>query len=162
MNEKDWTDWLVLVISIISPIIGLASVIYAAKAAKAAKNAADLNIEMYIEQKEEREKSFLPVFEIQGFHSSNNYISFELININDKSVSFTNFGGTRPKGDFLYEYDGDNKVSFTIYDNFAEKDFAKVTVYYNTLNHKVYSSLLTLRLIDQNLIIEDHSIVNRT
>lgn len=161
LDNKDWTDWLVITVSIISPILVLISVIYSAKAANAAKKATDLNLKMYIEQKEERERSFLPIFKISNFINEGHFIYFELINHNNNGILVTNHV-VEESVDYTHHESDEKIISITAYDDFIKKDYFKLWLYYTTLDHRNYCSEIVLRIVGDELVIQTpHKLTKR-
>ena len=160
INNKDWTDWLVIAVSIISPILVLISVIYSAKAANAAKKATDLNLKMYNEQKEERERSFLPIFKISNFINEGHFIYFELINHNNNGILITNHV-VEESVDYNHYESNEKTINITAHDDFINKDYFKLWLYYTTLDHRNYCSEIIFRIIGDELRIQTPSNVTK-
>ncbi|ALC85576.1 hypothetical protein AM499_06885 [Bacillus sp. FJAT-22090] len=165
MNNRDWTDWMMIGVSVISPIIVLVSVIYVAKTAKITKEATDLNYKMYIEQKEEREKSFLPIFKVSNFISRRDFISFEIINHNTNKIVVTNYGVEESIESFDHQEYRESSISISVIDDFENKDYFKLWLYYTTLDHRNYCSEIIFKIVEQEfaeeLIIYSNKTTNK-
>lgn len=154
-SNRDWADWVVIAFAIISPLITLAAVVFAAKSAIAAEKAANLSLKMYKEQKEEQEKSFLPLFTLDGWtYDDKSSIHFKLINKNTNPISFIKADSKIQDFEYLHLKQKD-ELSFSIYQNFNEKKDAVFFVYYDALNHQRYKSEVKVSLTDEIVLLEN-------
>lgn len=83
-----------------------------------------------------------------------NYITFDLVNKNDKDIVPRHAGSESPAE--IYDWKkSDHVIKFTVYDDYHNKDHLKLWLYYTTLNHKEINSKLVLRIIDGDLVIQE-------
>lgn len=157
-----WTDWSLFIVSVVSPIIMAISAFFAWRATKISKEATQLNLDMFEKQKEDYESSFLPVFKVESVNVSSEVIMLKLYNVNEKSIATTNFATT----DFVEHFEKTetkkNLISMKFLGDFKEHDQVKVWIYYTTLNHKRYLSVITFRIVEGKIMIEKHEIKNKT
>jgi len=159
-QEKDWMDWTNFVVSVLSPILMLISVVIAWKATKASQKATELNLRMYQDQKDELEKSFLPVFEINMVNRNIDNVFFDLVNKSNNPISITNIETDESIYSFEQIKENANVIKFKLLSNgnFDEGSHFKMRLDYETLNHKFYSSELTLKFMDRTLVIQEHKL----
>ncbi|TFJ92714.1 hypothetical protein [Lentibacillus salicampi] len=156
LGDKDFFDILTIIASVVSPFLLLISIIISYKSAKVSEQSVKLNKEMYLVQKRERDESFLPIFMIDNFSlgPERNYITFDLVNKNDKDIVPRHAGSESPAE--IYDWKkSDHVIKFTVYDDYHNKDHLKLWLYYTTLNHKEINSKLVLRIIDGDLVIQE-------
>lgn len=152
-SSRDWTDWLLITASILSPIVALLTAIYASKSAKAAEKAANLTLKMYEEQKEDHEKSFLPLYTVDGWtEESLTSVHFKLINKNITPVSFVEAKSQLEDFEYIHFKDKD-ELSFSISHDFKNEEEALFEVHYDALNHHRYKSEIKLAIKDYDVVI---------
>ena len=159
-SSRDWTDWLIIVASVISPIIVLASTIYAAKSARAAEKAANLSLEIYKEEKESREKSFLPIFEPSAWiDTENNVCIISLKNNNVVPISGIVIEVITPENaDFSWSYSDDQVTpSIGVKGDFKPRDKIKIKISYDALNHSSYKSFIEFEVTENMVKFVDKS-----
>jgi len=150
-------EWIQLTSVVIASIAAVASW----KTAIASKEATDISLTMYREQKEEFEKSFLPVFEVRKNLLSSDTAQLKLINRNKNPISITNIAYEGPIEQFEDRRPSEEEIKLQFLGTFTEHDQIRLWLYYNTLNHKYYSSEIVFRLVDNSVVIENHYINER-
>lgn|GEM_PF-5484790 len=152
-STKDWSDWLLIAASILSPIIALVTTVYAAKSAEAAGKAANLTLKMYEEQKEDHEKSFLPLYTVDGWtEESLNAIHFKLVNKNLTPVSFVDAESQIEDFEYMH-FKKNDELSFSIQHDFINKNEVLFEVYYDALNHHRYKSEIKLAIKNYDVVV---------
>jgi len=159
-QEKDWMDWATFIVSILTPIITLVSVIIAWRATKVSKRATELNLKMYKEQKEESEKSHLPVFEVQTLILSSDTVRVNLINRNSKTISISNIAYEGSIDAFEKKRPNEDELKMQFLGDFKDNDQIKVWLYYTTQSHNYYASEIVFRIVERAVVIESHKITN--
>ncbi|MYL22029.1 hypothetical protein GLW04_19325 [Halobacillus litoralis] len=156
LSEKGVVDHISLVVSIISPILLFVSVVISFKAANASRDSVSLSKEIYERQEKEQRLLHMPIFEMDNYLISKEKLTFDLLNINDKPASFTNFASHF--NDFNVSKKKNQMLGWRINGEFKDGDTIIIWIYYNTLDHRRYCSKLTLRVIGEELVIQDHEI----
>lgn len=154
LGEKDIFDYITLGVNIVSPILLILSIWISYKAVVASKESTILNQQMYEDQKKEYDLSFVPIFKAKFYSLAENNILFSLINKNEKDIIVTSVVGEEP---LEASYGGeieDREYNFTVHNYNSSKGYIKIWVHYKTLNHKSYSTEVTLRNINDSFIIE--------
>lgn len=170
MSQKEWlelfteffsanpseTDYLMLIITTISSLGVVVTGIFTFLAARSARAAVKTSIDIYADDKKERELLLMPIFEIQnanfGFDTR-----FELININKQHpVSITSFGINTGGNEFKTERHSDNMVKMTL-ENYQMKEQQSIIIslYYTALNHRMYMTKLTARRDSKTIFIDN-------
>lgn len=155
INAKDWSDWTTFIISIVTSILLLITVVYTAKAAKAAKDAVDTSLEIYTDDKKEKELMLRPIFEIRnaGFGADTN---FDLANVNiQHPISITSFGLSTGKNKIKTEKVSHDVVKMKL-EKFEMKDQQTllITLNYTALNHRFYKTTLKVRRDNGTIFID--------
>lgn len=162
LNSRDLIDWLIILASITTPIIMLVSVFLSVRATRIANEATMLNVKMYKEQREEEERLFLPNFQVLHISGDKSHRKFSLRNMNiNRPISYSNFVSDLTKEDFDYTIVSDYEIEFHVTNNFSEKVFIKIWLYYRTLNHRSYCSEIVFRSSEPDgMTIQTHDIKN--